>query len=249
MTDPCPRELQPRHGLEVAGQQRERARRRAPRAQSSSAAIPGTPCRDRSAGRSGVGAAAFVLAHGVGALVDPPRRDARVEQDRAGDLAVGSAGAVRCRAAPSAASTPCTVIKRSDAARRVGPGRARQQRAVDVEQQQHRTPVSPQRSNEVPGSSRLANAAISLAAASTSVDRRPSRPASACNGSGTETRPVGTPARLRWIASASVPVPAQRLDRERDPLGLAGVVEQLEDAAGAASSRARSPVRSPACAW
>ncbi len=41
----------------------------------------------------------------------------------------------------------------------------------------------------------------------------------------------------------------ERLERERDPLALGGLVEQLEHAPGGASCRARSPVPSRACAW
>ena len=48
----------------------------------------------------------------------------------------------------------------------VGVGRAKQQRPVDVEQQQQRRVAH--RSNDIPGSSRAANAAISRAVASMS---------------------------------------------------------------------------------
>ena len=80
----------------------------------------------------------------------------------------------------------------------------------------------------MPGSSRLANAAISLAAASTSYTETIST-GECMYRLGTDTNPVGTPARLRWIASASVPVPRPS-DSTVNGISssLAGVVEQLE---------------------
>ena len=62
-----------------------------------------------------------------------------------------------------------------------------------------------QRSKDVPGPRPWANAAMSLAALCTSSSWTSST-GECMYRSGTETTPVGTPARERWIASASVPV-------------------------------------------
>ena len=57
----------------------------------------------------------------------------------------------------------------------------------------------------------------------------PSRPASACSAARSRRAPVGTPARLRWIASASVPVPrAEAATVNGISSRSAVVVQQLE---------------------
>src|SRR5438270_12692233 len=99
------------------------------------------------------------------------------------------------------------LVQRGVQRRGVRFGSAGEKRAVDVEQQQRRDWLGgSQRWNEVSGSSAPANAAISRAAASTSASDTIST-GECMYRLGTDTSPVGTPARLKWIASASVPVP------------------------------------------
>ena len=115
-----------------------------------------------------VGTARLVL-DCVGAVVDPLRADARVEQDRARDLAVGASGRDH-RTAGDVGIDPVHGTQRLVQRRAVCLCGAREQRPVDVEQEQHGRPFAEaQRSNEMPGSSRLANAAISFAALSMSA--------------------------------------------------------------------------------
>ena len=158
------------------------------------------------------------------------RRCASAETPAPSRIARAICRSVRPAAAAGAAlgpaSTPCTVISASCIASWWACVAASQQRPVDVEQEQHAGAA--QRSNDMPGSSRLANAAISRAAASMSssrdhLDRRVHVAAAA-------------PTRARWgPAAADVErvrvgpgAAAERLDRERDLLCLGGVVEQLE---------------------
>ncbi len=124
-----------------------------------------TVCERSSRTQPSVSARAFVLDI-VGAFVDPQRGHARVDQDRAGDLAVGPARGRERPAAPTSASTPCTAISASCIASRwaaVAPATS-----VPSMSNSSSTPARAQRSNDMPGASRLANAAISLAAASMS---------------------------------------------------------------------------------
>ena len=99
------------------------------------ARIPSITNSDRSASHSSAYARAALERHVVGASIDPLRGYAGGEQDRTRDLAVGATGRVQVGARP-AQRRRRERPQAPGGARAVCGGCARQQRAVDVEQQQ-----------------------------------------------------------------------------------------------------------------
>ena len=221
--DPRALELQPRDRLEVAGDQRELVTppsRGAPRA---AAAPPGAT---RGAGPPGSGArtrAQGAARPRVGAL----RRCAPAS----------SRASARIDAAIARSVRPAAWTRRRRARRRRGPrrdavvqrvARARRGAAAAACRRCRRAAAAtaapaPAREGRrpAPGAGRTRRSAAPRRAR-----RRagPSRPASACSAAGADTHRVGTPPRLKWTASASVPVRARRAPStvNGDRLGLGG---------------------------
>ena len=161
------------------------------------------------------------------ALVDPRGAEARLQEHLARDLQVGLARrlATRNELGSSMPKTSCSAALKASLVRLRG---LEEQRAVDVEEQSSDARRSalergarPEPLGERGDEPRRVRTSSSCDELDRRVhvaqrDRRPARWA---------RRPA-----TEWMASASVPVRAAAdVDRERDVLGLGGLVQQLED--------------------
>jgi hypothetical protein len=165
VADAGTRELQPRHGLEVARDEREGERGRA-----AGERLQQLDDAGREPGREVGGAQLRVGLDGArgdlgGALVDVRAPDARGEQQVAGDREVRAARGLDL--VREQVRDPVDRLGRLDDRLRVLDRGALEQRAVDVEQQQERAPVA-QRRKSVSGSRAWAKAASSRAVLCTS---------------------------------------------------------------------------------